>query len=71
MQKEEPKPRGHASPPGRARKRRMVVVSSDSEGDDDFDDNDKGALGKALHLGQAELEALEEELAAEEDRLQV
>ena len=71
MQKEEPKPRGHASLPRRARKRRMVVVSSDSEDGDDFDDDDEGTLGKALQLGQAELEALEEELAAEEDRLQV
>lgn len=71
MQKAETKPRGHASPPGRARKQRMAVVSSDSEGDDNFDDDDEGSLGNALHLGQAELEALEEELAAEEDRLQV
>lgn len=71
MQKEEPKPKGHASLPGRVRKRRMRVASPDSEDDDDFAGDDEGIPGKALQLGQAELEALEEELAAEEDRLQV
>jgi hypothetical protein len=71
MHKEEPKPRAHPHLLGRASKRHMVGVSSASQDDDDSDDDDEGTLGKALHRGQAELEALEENLAAEEDRLQV
>lgn len=55
--------RGPASPPTRVQLRRMLVVTSDS--DDEEMPEEKGKLDRA------ELDALEEELAIEENQLQV
>ena len=55
--------RGPASPPTRAQLRRMLVVTSGS--DDEEMPEEEGKLDRA------ELDALGEELAIEEDRLQV
>jgi len=63
MEVEEQNDREPASPPIRAQLRRMLVVTSDS--DDEEMPEEEGKLDRS------ELDALEEELAVEEDRLQV